>query len=365
MRADLPGPVAEAIERCEGPCLVFDRATLERNLRAAAAAARASGATVLFAAKSFPHPEVLALAARWLDGFDVGSAGELASVPAARVVSIADPTGCAVAHAARVAGAARVIVACETPAQVRAAPAHAELAIRLSASLTGADPAIGAVLDGSGHRRSRFGLDVDRELRRRTIAAMMEEARGRPIGLHVHHGPVTATSGPKFAATAHAALEAAAEASLRPAFLDLGGAWHGVPDLSAALAEVRAAVPPELELILEPGRALVAGAGFACGRVVAARALDDRALRVVELSRICHLRWSQVELVGAAPRPGAGRPVMLVGPTCFEDDVLGEWLIEPDRLAEGARVVLRHVTGYAVAWNASFGGVPPAAIAIV
>ena len=44
------------------PRLVFDRERLERNARAIAEAARAHGVTALFAAKSFPHAEVLAIA---------------------------------------------------------------------------------------------------------------------------------------------------------------------------------------------------------------------------------------------------------------------------------------------------------------
>jgi len=70
---------------------------------------------------------------------------------------------------------------------------------------------------------------------------------------------------------------------------------------------------------------------------VVARSVDDRPLRVLDLSRICHLRWSQVELVGAAPRPGEGHRVLLVGPTCYEEDVIGEWTAPLERLGEGAR----------------------------
>jgi len=99
-------------------------------------------------------------------------------LPAARVVSIADPSGRAGGRAARAAGRyARLIVGCETVEQVRAAPARAEIAIRISASITGRDPAIGAVLDGSGHRRSRFGLDGER-----LHAALRELARAPADG---------------------------------------------------------------------------------------------------------------------------------------------------------------------------------------
>ncbi len=348
------------------PALVFERDRLVANARAIAADARAHGVTVLFAAKSFPHGEVRRIAAEVLDGFDAASAGEVGELApfasASRVLSVVDPSGRGIDAAASWPG--RLIVGCETPAQVEASPARADIAIRLSASLTGADPAIGAVLDGTGHRRSRFGLDVDRERRRDQIAAMVRAAGSRRIGLHVHHGPVTATSGARFVATTRAVLAAAADARLVPAFVDLGGAWHGVADLDAALREVRAELPAGIELIIEPGRALTTDAGFAIGRVLVARELDDRPLRVLDLSRICHLRWSPVELVAQAPHPGEGRRTLVVGPTCFEEDVIGEWTVGPETLAEGARVVLRGISGYAVAWNTGFAGVPAADVVI-
>lgn len=361
MRSDLPGPVAAAIERCARPSLVFDLERIAANLSAFAAAARAEAVTALFAAKSFPHPAVRSIAATTLDGFDAASDGELAELPPVRIVSVVDPSG----RAGRASRADRLIVGCETVQQVCDAPARAEIAIRLSASLTGRDPAIGAVLEPSGRRRSRFGLDVEPARRRDAIAALARAADGRPIGLHVHHGAIAATGGDRFVATALAALAAADDAGVVPNFLDVGGAWHAVADLRAALAELRAAVPAAIELIVEPGRAIADRAGFACGRVVVARELDDRSLRIVELSRICHLRWSHLELVGSAPRPGEAHPVLVVGPTCFEDDVLGDWLAAPGALAAGERIVVRNVTGYAVAWNTGFAGVAPADVVIV
>lgn len=333
---------------------MFDALRLERNVRALAEAARAARVTTLFAMKSFPHADVRALAAAHLDGFDAASPEEVCTAPAARVLSIADPSGRAAAAATSWRG--RLIVSCETVDQVRAAPSHAEIALRISASLTRSDPAIGAVLDGSGHRRSRFGLEDRAE-----VQAMIAAAAGRPVGLHVHHGPITATSAERFIASARAAL---ALADFAPRFLDLGGAWHGIVDVPRALLEIRAAIPADVELFIEPGRAITDGAGFARGTVVGARELADRPLRVLDLSRICHLRWSQVELVAAAPHPGEGRRALFVGPTCFEDDVVGEWTITPSALTAGARVVLRGVTGYAVAWNAGFGGVPAAEVYI-
>lgn len=333
--------------------LVFDAARLARNVRAFADAARTCGVTALFAMKSFPHAHMRALAAEFLDGIDAASPEEVAAARG-RVLSVADPSGRAAEAAQSWPG--RLIVSCETIEQVRAAPANAEIALRISASITGTDPAVGAVLDGTGHRRSRFGLED-----RAALRALFEAAAGRPVGLHVHHGPITSTWSGRFAATARAALDLA---DFTPRFINLGGAWHGLPELAPALRDLRAALPPDLELIAEPGRALVEGAGFARGTVMVARDLADRPLRILDLSRICHLRWSQVELVHRAPHPGEGRRALFVGPTCFEEDVVGEWTVTPMDFPVGAPVILRGVTGYAVAWNTAFGGVPAAEVVI-
>jgi diaminopimelate decarboxylase len=372
MRPDLPPAIAAAVARCERPSLVFDLAQIDANLAAIARAARGAEVTALFAAKSFPHPAVRALAAAHLAGFDAASPAEVGEVgdacaagarPGGAVLSIADPSGRAAAAAARWRG--RLIVSCETAGQVVAAPPGAEIAIRISASLAGRDPAIGAVQDGSGHRRSRFGLDVDPGRLRAAIGDLARAAGSRPVGLHVHPGAIAATTGERFAQAARDACAAAADAGVTPRFLNLGGAWHAIPDLPGALTQVRAALPIPVELIIEPGRRITEAAGFASGRIAAARELDDRELRVLELSRSCHLRWSQPELVAPPPRTGAGRRVLFVGPTCYEDDVLGEWTTEPDRFAAGGRAVLRHITGYAVAWNTGFAGIAPADVVMV
>lgn len=359
MGALMRDAVREVIERCECATLVFDAAQIAANMQRVAEAARAARITPLFAMKSFPHPHIVALAAAHLGGFDAASAGELAQLPAGSLVSIVDPSGLAAlapAHDAR-----RIIVGCETVDQVRSAPAHADIAIRISASITGRDPAVGAILDGTGHRRSRFGLEHADDIAALHDAALQDAVGDRRVGLHVHHGPVTATSADRFIASARAAVE---RARFTPSFIDLGGAWHGIgiDRIADAFAEIRAALP-DVEIFVEPGRLYVEDAGFAVGRTRVVREVGDRLLVTCDLSRVCHLRWSQVELVARAPHPGEGRKVLVVGPTCYEEDVLGEWIVEPGHVGE--RIVLRNVSGYAVAWNTSFGGVPAADVVMV
>ena len=273
------------------------------------------------------------------------------------MLSICDPTGRALASSPAAPGPTdardRSI---ETAAQLAAAPASAEIAIRISASITGRDPAVGAVLDGSGHRRSRFGLD-DRAAIGELVALAAAEAAAGACTSTTARSPRPPPSG-----SSRPRRPRSRSADAEPAFLNLGGAWHGIADLPAAFAKLRAAIPRPIELVIEPGRTFAAGAGFACGIVTAARSLGDRELRVIDLSRACHLRWSPVELVAPAPHPGRGRATLIVGPTCYEEDMLGEWTVDPLHVAE--RVIVRDVPGYALAWNTGFAGIPPADVIV-
>lgn len=67
-----------------------------------------------------------------------------------------------------------------------------------------------------------------------------------------------------------------------------------------------------------------------------------------------------VELEDPAP-DATPSGVGLTGATCYEEDVIGEWTVGE----LGDRIVLRNVSGYAYAWNTSFGGVPKADVAFV
>ena len=341
-----------------GPALVFDLGVVRDRMDRARAAARAAGVELYYAVKAFPEPVAVELAARHLDGLDVAGPEEQAAALAVEAtnVSVTWPGNVDVAALAALAARHRVTAVCETAAQLEAAAAVAgvTLAVRL-ASEAG----------------SRFG--VAPEALREVAAAAGDRVRA----LHVHGGPL-ATSPQTIAARARRACEAASAAGIALAQLDLGGSLHGFAIAGAtsgqarvadAFAAARAVVPADVRLLFEPGRLWTEGAGFAVGSVLAARRADDREVRVLELSRLCHLRWSTPRLVAPPPRARADRvAVTLLGATCCEDDVIGDALVPPEHLPAldvGARVVLAGVSGYAAAWNRAFAGVPAARIVTV
>lgn len=370
---------AEARRGVDEPALLIDLAAVRARMRRVAAIARAHQVEVLLAVKSLPHPAVVACALAELDGVDLAGPGEHAlvgDVDGPRV-SLADPGGAAWRGGRPPARLTVDVASADDVARARAWAPHAELALRLSMSaLIPDDDAVGALASGDGHRRSRFGLEPGTDVGRAALRELLAAARaGAPatssgLGLHAHSAGVVRTAAAPWAELVHALRALAHAHALAPTHLNLGGGWHGVFDaaddgalLADALGAARAAAG-DLPLRIEPGRALSAGCVWATGRVLAARPLADRALRVVSLSRACHLRWSPVRLVARAPAPGAGHKVHLVGPTCFEDDVVGEWQVD-DELPVGAPVLLADVSGYAVAWNTGFAGVPAAEVVVV
>jgi diaminopimelate decarboxylase len=352
--AATPAVLRAAAALPPGPALVFDLGVMRDRMERARAAARAAGVELLYAVKSFPQPEAIALAADHLDGLDLAGPEEqqaaLALALAPTRISVTWPGDHARPTLAALAARHRVTAVCESLIQLQSAASipGVTLALRLAS-----DP------------ESRFGIAPD------DLRAVATPLRIR--ALHVHGGPL-ATSPSTLAQRARRACDAAAAAGIALEQLDLGGSLHGFAIANAtsgqalladAFAAVRAAVPAEVRVLFEPGRLWTEGAGFAVGRVLAAR----EHARVLDLSRLCHLRWSTPRLVAPPPKPNEPRVrLTLLGATCCEDDVIGDALVPPEHLpalAVGARVILAGVTGYAAGWNRAFAGVPAAQVVTV
>lgn len=341
-----------------GPALVFDVGLVKRRMIAARAQARAHGVELLLALKAVPLAVVAELATRHLDGLDLAGPEEQARAAALppTALSLTWPGDVEVERVRALATRHRVTVVVETAAQLAAAAAIP--GVLVAARLA----------DGPG---SRFGVMPD------ALPALVAAGGGRVRALHVHGGAL-ATAPAVLAERARRACDAATAADLPLEQLDLGGSLHGFAlehatagraTLAAALAAARAAVPAAVRLVFEPGRLWTEDAGFAVGRVLAAREVDGQPVRVLDLSRLCHLRWSTPRLVAPPPRAADERvAVRFWGATCCEDDVIADAWVPAEHLAAlevGAQVLFAGVSGYAAGWNRAFAGVPAARVETV
>lgn len=342
-----------------GPVLAYDLRRVRARIRRLAALGERHDARFLLAVKAFADPRVLAWFAREGVGFDVSNAGELALVAAAtpiaseRPLSITGPRLAGVVEA--LAGwRGEVSVSVESMAQLAAVRdalgARVKLALRVD------------VTPGGARLATRFG-GRPTELEALVAAA----APVRPEGLHCHIGSERNDLA-TYTGIVRELIGFARRARLELRTLNVGGGLHGMTDAQVEdlVARLRALVPADVRLVFEPGGYWFNDAGFALARVID---LKRSEIVVLDLSSECHLRWSTPSLLAAATSAPAARhrPLLFVGPTCYEADVVGRFRVPCDEdgapaLACGDRVVLARVTSYSASWNTGFNGIAPAEV---
>jgi diaminopimelate decarboxylase len=390
---ELPGTVRELAERLgreddELPAYVYDLDGLRAHLGGIKAALR-DRAELFYAVKANPDPGVLRVVARWADGLEVASGGELAhtaaTVPGARLAFGGPGKTPAELAAAVRAGVFRFHV--ESPHELRqlaaaalAAGATADVLLRVNlpgdapASGLPADPGAGLVMGGAP---TPFGMDP--ALLDHCASWLAEGSRPagslRLRGLHAH-----LASGHD----ARAALAAAGRVldfarrwcgrhGVREPEINLGGGMavdYRLPGMRFDWAAygsglARAAVAGE-RLRVEPGRALTAYCGWYLTRVLDVKPSHGKTFAVVA-GGTHHLRTpvakghDQPFVVLPVPawphdwaRPATpGGQVTIVGQLCTPKDVLARDVRVPG-LRAGDLVAFGLAGAYA--WNISHHG---------
>jgi diaminopimelate decarboxylase len=280
------GPPANVAAALAGVCspvcaYVYDTAIL----RARAAMIKATlpaGVEVLYAVKANGHPAVVAALAGSLDGLEVASGGELELARAAmgrargRRIVIGGPAKTDAELSAAVDAGALVHV--ESAHELRrlallAPGSRVPVALRVNRA--------GATLSGS-HRMSGeatpFGTDE------RDLAELVALARSLPsvdlLGFHLHavSNNLDAAAHADFVATsARWAVAVAARHGVDLRYVNVGGGLgvdpaggrsFDVAVLARGVADALSVLPPGARLLLEPGRFLVAEAGWYAAEVI-------------------------------------------------------------------------------------------------
>ena len=362
------------------PCYVYSRAGLESRWKAFDCAFAASPHLICFAVKANGNLAVLDTFARLGAGFDIVSGGELARVGAAggsagRVIF----SGCGKSReelrTALEAGIMYFNV--ESLAELeRLAEIAAMLGRRAPVSLR-VNPDIDARTHpyiATGLRENKFGIPIDEA---RGLARKAGEFPGIDVvGVGAHIGSQQTSAEPfrdaveKLLALADALREDGV--SLR--WLNAGGGM-GVryrdetvpgPDAFAAAVGDRAAVRG-LCLIVEPGRALVSGAGVLLARVEYRKRNGDREFAITDTAMNDLLRpalydaWHDVACV--TEKASEGSILDVVGPVCESADFLARGrrlAVEP-----GDLLAVRNAGAYAFAMSSNYNARPRAAEVMV
>jgi diaminopimelate decarboxylase len=341
----IPEAVADALRALPAPvcAYVYDRTAL-RRAAADVRAALPAGATLLYAVKANGHPDVVATLAAEVDGLEVASGGELAlAVDAgARVIAFGGPakTDAELAAAARAGALVHAESTLELHRLAAVAPGGMRMALRVNRA--------GAGLAGS-HRMTGvptpFGIDEA------ALDQAVDTARSlglAPIGFHLH-----AVSN-NLDAAAHAgyvrdavdwSAGAAARSGIELEYVNVGGGF-GVDytgGTSFDLAALRAGLAglDGGRLAFEPGRYLVAAAGWYAGEVLDLKRTHGRWFAVLR-GGTHHFRlpaaWGYSHPFAVLPVDGWPHPYPRPEVRDVAVDAVGELCTPRDVLTRGQRV---------------------------
>jgi ornithine decarboxylase len=208
------------------------------------------------------------------------------------------------------------------------------------------------------------GLGEAAELLRRAAAL------GCRIGLGFHVGSQCLEPG-AFGAALDRAGEVIARAGVRPVCIDVGGgfpaSYPGIetPPLEHYVAAIRAGLErigagPDVELLAEPGRALVAAGCSLLTQVQLRKGdrlfLNDGVFGCLSEQIDCDYRLPTAAFRASGELSATLRPFRLFGPTCDAVDAIASPWELPEDIGAGDWLEIQAIGAYSIAVASSFNG---------
>lgn len=370
--------VADIIAQHGTPAYIYSRATLERHWHAFNNAFGDHPHLICFAVKSNSNIALLNVMARLGSGFDIVSQGELERVIAAggepsKVVF----SGVAKSHA-EIARALEVGIRCfnvESLSELKRINHVAGEMGKVAPISLRVNPDVDAHTHpyiSTGLKENKFGVSVSQAREVYRFAKTLPNVK--IVGMDCHIGSQLTELQPFLDATDRliVLMEQLKQDGIELHHLDLGGGL-GVPYTSetpphpteytaALLAKLRDY--PELEIILEPGRAITANAGILVTKVEYLKQNEDRNFAIVDTGMNDMIRPALyeaymriIEVDQSISREKAVYDV--VGPICETSDFLGKQ--RELAIAEGDLIAMRSAGAYGATMSSTYNSRPQAA----
>jgi diaminopimelate decarboxylase len=334
-------PLKQIAEQFGTPCFVYSRAALTQAWQAFAQACTGRNALVCYAVKANSNLAILNLFARLGAGFDIVSGGELARVLAAggdarKVVFSGVGKSRDEMRQALQAGVFCFNVESESELE-RLSQVAVQMGLRAAVSLRvnpEVDPKTHPYI-ATGLRDSKFGVEfaeAERLYRRAATLPGIEIC-----GVDCHIGSQITESAPFLEAADKVLglIDRLAAAGIAIRHLDLGGGLgiryrdEAPPAVAEHLDKVFALLGARpLQLVLEPGRALVGNAGVLLTQVEYLKHGSAHNFAIIDAAMNDLMRPALYEawhdILPVQPRPdGEARDYDVVGPVCETGDFLG------------------------------------------
>ena len=375
----------ELAEKFGTPCYVYSRATIERHWRAFDTALEGHPHLVCYAVKANSNLAVLNVMARLGSGFDIVSAGELERV----IRAGGDPgkvvfSGVGKRHD-ELQSALQTGIRCfnvESSDELeRINQVAAELGMHAPVSLR-VNPDVDANTHpyiSTGLKENKFGINIEDAVSLFQRAAAMEHIEVTGIDCHIG-SQLTETT--PFVDALDRILELVGTLSkegIELRHLDIGGGLgiryqdETPPEPSEYAAEiVKKLKGCPLEIIMEPGRAIVGNAGVLLTRVEYLKCTEHKNFAIVDAAMNDMLRpslysaWQDIIPVQIQDEQATDREMReydIVGPVCETGDFLGK-----DRslaLAQGDLLAVRSAGAYGFTMSSNYNSRPRVAEVMV
>ena len=369
--------IADIIKAHGTPAYIYSRATLERHWHAFDNAFGEHPHLICFAVKSNSNIALLNVMAKLGSGFDIVSQGELERVLAAggdasKVVF----SGVAKSHS-EIARALEVGVRCfnveSIPELYRINEVAGKMGKVAPISLR-VNPDVDAKTHpyiSTGLKENKFGVSVQQAREVYRLAKSLPNVK--ITGMDCHIGSQLTELQPFLDAADRliVLMEQLKEDGIELHHLDLGGGlgvpYHGEQpphptEYAKALLEKLRAYP-NLEIILEPGRAISANAGILVTKVEYLKSNEDRNFAIVDTGMNDMIRpalyEAYMEITEVDQSLNREASVYdVVGPICETSDFLGK--ARTLSVAEGDYIAMRSAGAYGAAMSSTYNSRPQA-----
>lgn len=369
--------IADIIQAHGTPAYIYSRATLERHWHAFDNAFGDHPHLICFAVKSNSNIALLNVMAKLGSGFDIVSQGELERVLAAGGdVSKVVFSGVAKSHS-EIARALEVGVRCFNVESIPELHRINEVAGKMGKvapiSLR-VNPDVDAKTHpyiSTGLKENKFGVSVQQAREVYRLAKSLSNVK--ITGMDCHIGSQLTELQPFLDATDRliVLMEQLKEDGIELHHLDLGGGlgvpYHGEQpphptEYAKALLEKLRAYP-NLEIILEPGRAISANAGILVTKVEYLKSNEDRNFAIVDTGMNDMIRpalyEAYMEITEVDQSLNREASVYdVVGPICETSDFLGK--ARTLSVAEGDYIAMRSAGAYGAAMSSTYNSRPQA-----
>jgi diaminopimelate decarboxylase len=371
-------PLADLAVAFGTPLYVYSTRRLAANYRRVAGAFTPLGAQVRYSVKANSNLSILRLLRHWASGFDVVSAGELyrslrvGAEPEAIVFAGVGKTDAELRYAIESRVGWINVEAREELETIDALAARLGLRPRVALRL---NPAVEADTHrhiATGGARSKFGVDPHEA--EHLLAEASRFAHLDLAGLHVHIGSQLASPDATVAA-ARIALDLIERHRLL--MLDLGGGFpvnyrpaEGAPPDPVAFAHALAPLLRDraLEILIEPGRFIVADAGLLLTRVLNVKLRAGRQIVVVDAGMNDLIRPALYEAyhpILSLDAPAADPvPTDVVGPVCESADAFARDRLLPP-LKRSDLLAITHAGAYGMTMASNYNSRPRVAEVLI